>query len=338
MEIGVVIPCRNEGKYIEECIRAIYNSELPENVKLKVFVVDGMSEDDTRQVISKMTKEFPDLYCVDNTKKLTPYAFNLGIQASGSVDYVQIVGARHIISEDYLRVCLETLQSNADLWCVGGRIINEFINETGKTISDAMSTPFGMGLGNFRTLKESCLTDTVTSPMYPSWVFNKIGLFDENLVRNQDDDFNFRITNAGGKIWYEHKIYLKYYVRGSFTGLWRQFYQYGYWKVFVNKKHGTVTTIRQLVPPLFVVYLISLLVSLFIGMSLFFIYSIPLIIYLLLLSAVSFKKAGKNHNTLDLMKTFPILHVSYGLGYLYGILEFFIFNKKPSEKQKRLSR
>jgi GT2 family glycosyltransferase len=227
IKISVVIPCRNEVLYIRECIEAIYANELTSEVILSVFVVDGMSDDGTRELVLNLEKQFPNLKLINNEKKLTPFAFNLGIYKV-PVDYIQIVGARHILSSKYLQKSLDILQSNSEIWCVGGKLINEYLNETGEIISKAMSTTFGMGLGNFRTLEKSGFTDTVTSPMYPYWVFEKIGFFDEQLIRNQDDDFNFRVTKAGGKIWFEAAISLKYYVRGNFQGLYRQFYQYGY--------------------------------------------------------------------------------------------------------------
>ncbi|MBL4861628.1 MAG: glycosyltransferase family 2 protein, partial [Crocinitomicaceae bacterium] len=310
MKITVVIPCRNEVNYIEECLQALYDCDLPKKASLQVFVVDGMSDDGTREVIQSLQSRYSSLELVDNKKQLTPFAFNLGIYAGGIADYIQIVGARHILSKNYLLTCIQTLQSNKDVWCVGGRIMNEYINETGAIISKAMGTTFGMGLGNFRTLNKPGYTDTVTSPMYPYWVFEKIGFFDEELIRNQDDDFNFRVANAGGKIYYEHEISLKYYVRGNYKGLWRQFYQYGYWKVYVNKKHGAVTTARQLVPPLFVLYLISLIPVLLLDQPWQMMYGIPLAIYLWMNIIFSGKSGKRADEMLQLLFTYPILHVS----------------------------
>jgi GT2 family glycosyltransferase len=338
MKLSVVIPCRNEHKYIQECVEFIFASVLPEGIEMRVYVVDGMSDDGTRERVSDLVTKFPNLELVDNAKQLTPYAFNLGIYAGGKVDFVQIVGARHILSPDYLATCLEKIQQDASIWCVGGRIVNEYINETGRIISKAMSSSFGMGIGNFRTLESSGFTDTVTSPMYPYEVFEKIGFFDEELIRNQDDDFNFRVTQAGGKIWYEHGISLKYYVRADYKGLWRQFYQYGYWKVFVNRKHGAVTTLRQLVPPLFVVYLCAALFCLLGDGWLPVVACIPALLYVLLASMIAFQLSDRSKDILGIMRTFPILHFSYGFGYLAGMYRFLLLRKKPTDKQKRLSR
>src|SRR5690606_3501315 len=112
-------------------------------------------------------------------------------------------------------------------------------------------------------------------------VFNKIGYFDEELVRNQDDDFNYRVANAGGKIYFDAEISLKYYVRGNFKNLWKQFFQYGYWKVYVNKKHKAITTFRQLIPPLFVVYLFLLMFTPMVSFVFFVVAVIPLVLYFL---------------------------------------------------------
>ena len=150
----------------------------------------------------------------------------------------------------------------------------------------------------------------------------------------------FRITKEEGKIYYLNEIVLKYYVRGTYLGLWRQFFQYGYWKVYVNKKQGTITTLRQVVPPLFVLYLFLLPFTLLINTNLFYISSIGLLLYLSLLvySAIKMSSSEKGVSVFNLAKTYIILHISYGLGYLRGIIDFLLFKKTPSAKQKRLSR
>jgi GT2 family glycosyltransferase len=340
IKISVVIPCRNEVKFIEECIDAIYTCTLPESTQLKVFVVDGMSDDGTRDLVKQLMHKYSDLFLIDNLHKLTPFAFNKGIKESGEVDFVQIVGARHIISSNYIIECFHKLNNNPSIWCVGGKIQNEYLNQTGFIISQAMSTKFGMGLGNFRTLEKSGFTDTVTSPMYPYWLFEEIGYFDEELIRNQDDDFNFRVIKAGGKIFYIHEISLKYYVRGNYKGLWRQFFQYGYWKVYVNRKHKTLTTLRQVIPACFIMYLITLPIITLFSLKTFLLLSIFLVIYIILAVVFAMKLVINNQKLpfLQTFITFPTLHFSYGLGYLQGIFEFLVLGKKPAEKQKRLSR
>lgn len=339
IRIAVVIPCRNEARNIAECVKAVYDSDLPQGSALSVYVVDGKSDDGTLDILEGLKAVYPSLNVVCNERQLTPYAFNLGIYAAEDFDYLQIIGARHIVSANYIGACLQTLQEHVDIWCAGGMLINEYENETGKTIACAMGSTFGMGLGNFRTLNKSGYTDTVTSPMYPKFVFERIGYFDEELVRNQDDDFNFRVTREGGRIYFLAEASLRYYVRGTVSGLWRQFFQYGYWKVYVNKKHQAVTTLRQLVPPLFVAYLALWLLSVLFGATVFVIASVPILLYLMLCILFAAKTSAKNAVSFwNVLVIFPVLHISYGLGYMKGIFEFLLLGKKPSEKQKRLSR
>jgi glycosyltransferase involved in cell wall biosynthesis len=337
MKVAVIIPCRNEKNYIEECIDAIFACKLSSDIELKVIVVDGMSNDGTREVIHNLSDKYVFLYLVDNVQQLTPYAFNLGIHYTDA-EFYQIVGARQILTPNYLQTAIDTLNQNKDLWCIGGAVDNVYSNSTGEIISKAMSTSFGMGLGNFRVRTNSSYVDTVGTPMYPSWVFEKIGFFDEELIRNQDDDFNFRITKAGGKIWFEHAIQLKYYVRASFKGLFRQFFQYGYWKVYVNRKHRAVTTIRQLVPPVFTLFICLFPIYILMGKTTSLFALVGLGVYTLLACLVGLKKGNTGLERGGIIKTFPILHLSYGFGYLLGMFHFILLGKSPSSNQKRLSR
>jgi len=338
MNISIVIPCRNEKPYIKACIKAIVGLELPPDAEMNIFVVDGKSDDGTLEVITQLQQEYSHIHLVVNEAQLTPYAFNLGIHAGGKVDFVQIVGARHILSPNYVKRSIQIMQENKAIWCIGGRVENVFLNEKGRIISKAMGSAFGMGLGNFRTLQTSGFTDTVGTPMYRYEVFEKIGFFDEVLVRNQDDDFNFRVTEAGGKIYYCHEISIQYYVRGNMQNLWRQFQQYGYWKVFVNRKHKAVTTMRQLVPPAFVLFLFLIPFSFLLHFSIGLIAIACLLGYILLGLLVAFRVAEKKSETVEIWIVFPVLHISYGLGYLKGIIDFFILRKQPSDMAKRLSR
>ncbi|SFT76715.1 Glycosyltransferase, GT2 family [Lishizhenia tianjinensis] len=337
MKVSIVIPCRNEVAYIEECISAIYANTLCKNEEVEVLVVDGMSDDGTTELVQSLLPKYTNLRLIINDRKVTPVAFNLGITESTG-EYYQIVGARHIICEDYLEKEIQILEENPDIWCVGSKLINEYTNQEGAIISKAMDTPFGMGVGNFRILDKSGYTDTVTSPMYPRWVFDKIGMFDEELVRNQDDEFNFRVTQAGGKIWFEASIWLKYYVRSTYAGLKKQFFQYGYWKVFVNKKHKAVTTLRQLFPPLFVLFaLVSIPLALLHPFLKYGILSIW-VLYAFLALYFGAKKGDGFKESLGIIRSFLIMHFQYGGGYLKGIYHFYILHRKPSQRETKLSR
>lgn len=335
--ISVVIPCRNEELNIAECIAGIYNNKFSEEQELEVIVVDGLSDDSTLEILKELQLKYKTLRVLTNEKKTTPEAFNLGIKNSKG-KYVQIIGARQIISTNYLKEAKKTLEENEEIWCVGGAVTNVYQTPESEIIGLAMSSSFGVGGGNFRVTKKSGLVDTVGTPMYKKSVFDKIGLFDENLVRNQDDEFNYRVIKAGGKIFLNAAISLKYYVRAKTSNLFKQYLQYGYWKVYVNKMHKTITTMRQLVPLFFVLgiiggFILSLFIPYFVYFYLFFI-----VFYCVL--AINFaRKVSKNgKQIMKISRIFPILHWSYGFGYLKGIIHFFILHKKPSNTNKKLSR
>lgn len=338
MKIAVIVPCRNERSNIEECIRAIFDSEFQDETAVEVIIVDGKSDDGTLALIVELQRDFETLKVVTNEQQLTPFAFNLGIRAAGQADFIQIVGARQVLSKNYLELAMRNLLENSEIGCVGGGVHNVYLNEIGEIIAKAMSTSFGMGLGNFRTAKESAFVDTVGTPMYRYSIFEEIGFFDEELIRNQDDEFNYRLTQSGKKIYLNNDISVKYYVRGNFQGLWRQFFQYGYWKVYVNKKHSAITTVRQLIPPMFVLYVFLLPLTLILGSIFFGIAAIPIIVYLTVMLIISVRIGKHINEIVPTAKTFLILHFSYGLGYLKGIAHFLILNKRPSAKEKRLSR
>ena len=238
-EISIIIPCRNEENYIASCLESIINSDYPNDL-LEVKVVDGMSDDKTREIVKEYSKKYNFIELVDNIKKTTPFAFNLGIMSS-SCDFIMFMGARFEISKNYISYSINKLKKDTCLGCIGGAIYNNFENEMSETISKAMNSRFGVGIGSFRTnFDAEIYVDTVSCAVYKNSIFIEVGLFDEKLTRNQDDDFNYRVLKAGYKILSSGKIFYKYMVRASFPKLFKQYYQYGYWKVFVNKKHKTI--------------------------------------------------------------------------------------------------
>lgn len=338
MIISVVIPCRNEVNHIGSCVEAIFNSVLPENISLEVLIVDGKSDDGTKNEITELQKKYPNLQLILNPLRITPVAFNLGIKSSIG-DYIQIIGARQVIASDYLARGVQCLQSQSEVWCVGGKVENSYANMTSRIIARSMDTPFGVGGGNFRIQTKSGFVDTVGTPMYPRFVFERIGLFDEALVRNQDDEFNYRVTQAGGKIFLDVDMHLNYEVRGSFAKLYRQYFQYGYWKVYVNRKHHTITSVRQLAPAFFVLFVCIGWLGVLISPFLLVVYGGILLLYLITAKLVALKKAELWRHIYKYIFCFLTLHFGYGFGYLKGIYDFLILRRKSGAKsQTMLSR
>jgi glycosyltransferase involved in cell wall biosynthesis len=335
--ISIIIPCRNEENYISECLECLIDCDYPNDL-IEVKVIDGMSDDNTRNIIQKYSNQYDFIEMIDNIKQKTPYAFNLGIKNSSS-EFIMIMGARHIISKNYVSYSIEKLDTDNKLGCIGGTVFNIYENYTSEVISKAMNSSFGVGIGNFRTnFDKEIYVDTVGTPVYRKSIFDEIGLFDEKLTRNQDDDFNYRVIEADYKILSSSKISVKYYVRASLPKLFKQYFQYGYWKVFVNKKHKTVTNIRQLVPFFFVSYLILAVFGLFFSKYKLIIL-LSLIAYLFLIGLFSFKLSKRISDIPLLCLTFVTLHVGYGLGYLEGIFNFIVLGRDvASSKNETLSR
>lgn len=337
MILSIIIPARNEEGAIEKCINHIYDNDLPSDVVLEVFVVDGLSSDGTVDKVEQLKTKYPSLSILLNENQTTPSAFNIGIKNANG-DYIQIVGARQFLSKNYLSETLNSFSLDEKIRCVGGGVENVFLNEKSKIIALAMDSPFGVGGGNFRIAKKSGFVDTVGTPMYPKSVFEEFGLFDEKLVRNQDDEYNYRITASGYKIYQNKDAVIQYMVRASFGNLKKQYYQYGYWKVYVNKKVKTITTIRQLFPFALVSYtFIGLIISLF-NFYIAFAFSISMILYIALSIFFAVKKSVKPREILIITWTFWILHYSYGIGYLKGVIDFFLLSKGPNSRNASLSR
>jgi len=267
--ISLLLPIRNESAYIERCLRAVLAQDYPPD-RMEILVVDGMSTDGTREIVRKMiaqsllssTDRQPPVVLLDNLAGIVPTALNIGLrQAKGEI--IIRVDGHTVIAPDYVHRCVEALeQSGADN--VGGRMHARGENAWGVAVAAATSSPFGVGGARFHYSDEEEWVDTVYMGAWPRPVFWGIGLFDEELVRDQDDEFNYRLREYGGRILLSPKIKSVYLVRGTPQALWRQYYQYGFWKVRVLQKHPLQMRPRQFVPPLFV---LSLLASAFLAIT-----------------------------------------------------------------------
>jgi glycosyltransferase involved in cell wall biosynthesis len=337
MNVSITIPCRNEELYIKKCLQSIIDCDYPKDL-LSVFVVDGMSEDSTREIVNQFCESTPYIHLLDNKEQVTPFALNIGLKADDA-DIKIILGAHSTINDKFVSRAVKTLMNDQSVGCSGGVIQNVYENKVSEIIGLAMSSSFGVGNAKFRTGGDDGYVDTVAFGAYKKEVFEKIGYFDEDLVRNQDDEFNYRLLKNGFKIWLAGDIISNYYVRGNFLKLFRQYYQYGYWKVFVNTKHKAVTSVRQLVPLIFVLYLFGFVLAAPIlptdGQLL---YVLGLLLYLFAAMFFAVKKSSKLLVALSVVKAFVILHVSYGLGYLLGLFHFVLLKKDPSSKSKKMSR
>ena len=318
------MPVRNEAGYIERSLGSVLAQDYPLE-QMEIIVADGMSTDQTRALIAGFQTRFPRLKVIDNPGKIAPTGLNRAIaQASG--DIIVRVDGHCEIAPDYLRRCVHYLQSGAADG-VGGPI--ETIGETlsARVIATAMSSAFGVGGSAFRTIKDqTMLTDTVAFPAYTRKIIERAGPYDEELVRNQDDEYNYRLRKLGAKILLAADVQSRYYSRSTFRKVFKQYYQYGYWKVRVLQKHPRQMSLRQFVPPAFVAaLLVGVLAASFLPLGAWLLAGI-LGCYLLANLLASARSASKSDafgsHLLLLPIVYTALHISYGLGFLVGLIKF----------------
>ena len=320
--VSVIMPVRNEAAFIRRSLTAVIQQTYPHEL-LEIIVADGMSADATRDVIEDVARgtEIP-IFVVDNPKQIAPTGLNRALEKAGGEIIVRVDGHCEI-APDYVENCVSLLMSGkAD--GVGGPI--ETIGESvrARAIALAMSSSFGVGGSAFRTIDDrEMYTDTVAFPGYTRTIVEKAGPFNEELVRNQDDEYNFRIRKLGGRILLSPKIRSRYYSRATFKRLWRQYYQYGYWKVRVMQLHPRQMSARQFIPAIFVFsLLLSVILALFsnLGRAAFVLVIAAYLVANLSAAAVTARAKLKLIPSLSL--SFAILHFSYGWGFIVGLIAF----------------
>lgn len=330
--VSVIMPVRNEALFIERSISALLRQHYPVD-RMEIIIADGMSIDGTRAVISRIAGEtvIP-IRVVDNPKRIAPSGLNRAISAAAGDIIVRVDGHCEVDSS-YVENIVEIL-SEGRAEGVGGPI--ETVGETphARAIALAMSSWFGVGGSAFRTVNDrEIFTDTVAFPGYSREIIEKAGPFNEELVRNQDDEYNFRIRKLGGRILLSPLITSRYYSRSTFRSLWRQYYQYGYWKVRVLQLHPRQMSARQFIPFGFVLWLLLL--------SMLSIW-VPALVWLLAGTAAVYLTADLTASAFSarydirllprVMIANAILHFSYGIGFLVGLLHFWnCWNKAAIE-------
>jgi succinoglycan biosynthesis protein ExoA len=320
--VTVIMPIKNEQDCIHRSLGAVLSQDYPSD-RMEVLVVDGMSTDRTYEIIRKMIKEsaHPTVRLLENKGRIVPTGLNLAVKESKG-DIIVRVDGHTVVAPDYVRQCVAALrQTGADN--VGGRMSAIGATPFGEAVALATSSPFGVGGARFHYSDREEWTDTAYMGAWPRRVFEQIGLFDERLVRNQDDEFSYRLRAAGGKILLSPLIRSEYTVRSTPWRLLKQYFQYGFWKILVLQKHTFQMRPRQFVPPVFA---LALCLSLVFGMSGWGWWSAGLIAgaYLvanLIVSLYTCAQHGWQHLQF-LPLTFAILHLSYGFGFLLGLIRF----------------
>jgi glycosyltransferase involved in cell wall biosynthesis len=331
--ISIIVPCYNEVRFIKHLLQNIVEQDYPRE-KTEVYIVDGISNDGTREIISGFIKEYSYIHLLDNEKRYVPFALNKGISISTGEVIIRMDAHAEYPTNYISRLVQSLYQLNADN--VGGSWITLPGDSTIKSlaIASALASPFGVGNAYYRLSLDAIReTDTVPFGCYRREVFTRIGLFDEDLLRNQDDSFNARLKNNGGKIFLIPDIKIRYYARTSIKSILKMFYQYGLFKPLGNRKINRPATFRQLIPPTFVLFLILTAIASIFSRFALLLGATGLGVYLLMDLIFTFTNSGKNSRPgliVYLPWIFFLIHISYGTGYLTGIIKFVILGQKKS--------
>lgn len=335
--VSVVVPCRNEIHHIEDTLRLILAQEKPPG-GFEVIVAEGMSDDGTREILLGLAQEHPCLRIVENTRGIVSTGLNAGIEvARGHI--IMRMDAHTRYGSDYIKNCVSVLRSTgADN--VGGAWVAKGEGIVSRAIAAAFASPFSFGGNRGHNSRYEGPVDTVYLGCWPRDIFERIGYFDEELIRNQDDEFNLRITRAGGRIWQSPKIKSWYTPRNSLAMLFKQYMQYGYWKVRVIQKHRIPASWRHLVPAAFLLSVVFLaVVALWLTVARLALITV-VSLYVLSTMVASLSPAARNEPRIVLLLplVFPCYHFGYGYGFLRGILDFIVFRRQPTKAYTALSR
>ena len=326
--ISVIVPCRNEKKYIKRLLESIDCQDYPKN-NFEVIIADGMSNDGTREILTSIKSNYKYLTLIDNEKRIVSSALNEAIKMSRG-EYIIRLDAHSVYPKNYFSRLIEVIE-NTKAETVGGTCVTLPGNNSlkAKAIAISISCPFGVGNSIYRipiSKKESFEVDTVPFGCYRRSVFDKIGYFDEKLVRNRDNEFNERLLKEGGKILLIPDLKIDYFARENYAKLWNMNWQYALFGPQVDKKLGKISRIRKYIPSIFV---LSLLIPSILGFKIKkakYISYISALSYFICNLYFSFKecKNCKNYRLFPyLIWAFGVAHFSYGLGFIMGFFRLF---------------
>jgi succinoglycan biosynthesis protein ExoA len=327
--VSVIVPCRNEAGHIATFLDSLWNQQIS-GIDLEVVLADGMSDDGTREALAAYaSRSRRRLLVIDNPGRIASTGLNAGIRAA-SGNIIIRMDCHTEYAADYIERCVQVLrETNADN--VGGPARTKADGYVARAIASAYHSPFSTGGAKFHDENFEGFVDTVTYGCWYKETLERLGLFDETLVRNQDDELNLRLTRAGGKVWQSPAIVSWYRPRTRLTALFRQYFQYGFWKVPVIQKHRLPGSWRHLVPGAFIVSMAALL-ALWLMASLTgsrtlsaqsaLLFAAGTGLYAsacLIASAMAAKRHGWVLFPLVAL-VFLVYHSSYGLGFLCGLL------------------
>jgi succinoglycan biosynthesis protein ExoA len=323
-KVSVIVPCYNEQATIRLLLVALREQTFP-RAEMEVVIADGMSTDGTRDAIVKFQTDFPDLRVrvVDNPLHSIPSGLNRAIEASRGSIIVRL-DAHSKPYPDYVANCVKALEDGRGDNVGGVWEIRPGANTwVAKSIAAAAAHPLGVGDALYRHARRAAEVDTVPFGAFKRELIDRLGLFDESLLTNEDYEFNTRIRKAGGRIWLDPSIRSVYFARSTLQELARQYWRYGYWKWRMLRRYPDSLRWRQALPPFFVAgLLVSSVLSIFVPFFGFILAGVLLLYFsvLFLAGLGSAIQRGNPYLMTGLLLAVPVMHISWGGGFLWSIL------------------
>lgn len=309
MLLSVICPTLNEEDHIEKILDLFQKSSPSDK---EIIIIDGNSIDKTREIVEAWVKTYDNIHLIINQEKYVSFALNKAIpKCKGK--YIVRLDAHTDYTNDYFEKIISTFEQT-DAEIVGGPMRAIGNSDFQKACAKATSVLFGIGGSQFHDTNYKGYADSVYLGAWQSEIFKEIGLFDEKLIRNQDDEFHFRAKSKGKKIYLNPEIKSYYYPRSDFKSLFKQYFQYGFYKPLVLKKVRSGLRIWHLVPSIFTLYLLTLPFAL-----ISFYWLLPLFLYLFISFFYSFNTKENWALRNYIFAIFLTIHVSYGSGFLLGL-------------------
>ena len=330
--VSVIIPMRNEAAWIDRCLGSVLNQDYPTQ-QMEILVADGMSTDDSAARLAELAARDPRIRVISNPGLIVPTGLNLAIGAARG-EVIARIDAHTVIERDYLRRGVELLERTGAS-NVGGPMVCRGGSPIAEAIASAMESRFGIG-ATFHFASNETECDTVYMGMWPRKVFEDVGLFDEELVRNQDDELSYRIRKAGGRIVVSPGMRSLYQNRESWKALARQFFQYGVWKVRVLQKHPRQMSLRHFVPPVFQATIALLVLVGIVWRPALWTALAIVALYAGILAIVAARSAREASEQARLWLALVLIHQCWAAGFLTGVWRFRDRWGKPETAPRRL--
>lgn len=324
IKVSIIIPCRNEENFISRCLDSILANNYPKE-KMEILVVDGMSQDATREIVGTYIKKYPFIRIFDNPKRVTPSALNIGIKSSLGAIVIRM-DAHATYKEDYIVKSVTNLEKyHADN--IGGiwEIFPQKDTVMGRGIAKIMASYLGTGNAYYKIgIKKTKVVDTVPFGCYRKSLFDEIGFFNENLVRSQDMEFNIRLKKANKKVVIFPEIVGRYYVRSTLKSFFLHNFKDGIWSIYPLKFVKVSFKLRHYIPLIFVLLLASLFLLGMLSEIFLMLFFLATAVYIIAILFVSFITSIEERDVRYLVSmplAFFARHFGYGIGEVVGAVK-----------------